>query len=483
MSSNVWVLGSDLKRTQIKVTPGTYLSDVLAEACQKFNIPSDKYQLRHNQKLVDLSLPFRQSKLAGGAKLELVLKSKTPSAVTVAVQLPHPESTQIPAGRIISKFPSTLTLWQVLRQIESGPASQGRSLRITDRGSPSSVTSGAGQLYYEMPVLNIMGREFASFADFQKTLSQLGYNSGNVLMRLSFKVTDQPLFSAIEEISAFFKTAENEFDQAAEKQGQTAPKDTPAPETQDTPTVDDALQEPPTTRPGPHDDPDTNPHPPHADALQPVTIFSAPASSTPAAARMHVNEADFIPTIAHAQAHQAQLLSQTHNKRLLSDRELEQKAADQAARQAAVTRTSTRVRFPDNSSAQWNWDANATGAMLHAAVRRQMADPTLAFRLVMMPGRQAIRDDEKRLIAGYKLPAGGVVVTLLWDDAVPRDVRAKAFLKTEAALQAREIVVPRPKEAPEDEQDEQKLPVVEPLKKESSGVKKVPKWLKLPGKK
>lgn len=46
MSSHVVVIAADLRRTTIKVAPGTYLTDVLQEACQKLKLPSDKYLLR-----------------------------------------------------------------------------------------------------------------------------------------------------------------------------------------------------------------------------------------------------------------------------------------------------------------------------------------------------------------------------------------------------------------------------------------------------
>ena len=94
------------------------------------------------------------------------------------------------------KFPSNLSLWKILRQFESGDASTGMSLNFTARGVAKitdGASSGGGHLYYEAPVLNIVGREFTSFVDLQKTLSQLGYNSGSVLMRLTYRRTDQTL--------------------------------------------------------------------------------------------------------------------------------------------------------------------------------------------------------------------------------------------------------------------------------------------------
>lgn len=46
MSSHVVVIATDLRRTTIKVTPGTYMTDVLQEACRKLNLPGDKYLMR-----------------------------------------------------------------------------------------------------------------------------------------------------------------------------------------------------------------------------------------------------------------------------------------------------------------------------------------------------------------------------------------------------------------------------------------------------
>ncbi|KKA27400.1 hypothetical protein TD95_000484 [Thielaviopsis punctulata] len=477
MASNVWVLSSDLKRTQIKVQPSTYLSDVLDEACSKLSIDSSRYQLRHNQKLVDLSLQFRHAGLSAGAKLDLVIKSKTPGAVSVALQMPMPEAKETPGGRLIAKFPSTTTIWKVLRQMESGSASQGRNINITARGTAGNVSSGAGQLLYETPVLNIMGRELSTFEAFQKTLSQLGYNSGSVLMRLTFKVTDQTLASAMESISTYFKETEEEEAkiEAAEEEKikeQKAQEHKPTTHhlSEDVPMTDASKTPAPTKASSPDAVPISN--------VEPVSIFSAPTSSTPASATAPYNEADNTPTIAQLQKHQAYLASLSQNKRLLSDQELEAKAQEKAAKLAAVKSLSIKVRFPDNTSAQWNLGPDASGATLHAAVRSQMANPTLKFRLAMLPGRVSITDDDKLLISGYKL-TGGVLLTLLWDESVSKEMRAKPFLCNAAAQKATDIVVPK---VPEREVEEEAPAPVKPPKKESGGPK-VPKWFKMPGSK
>jgi len=46
MSAHVEVVSADLRRAKVKVTPSTYLVDVLNEACKKLNISSDKYLLK-----------------------------------------------------------------------------------------------------------------------------------------------------------------------------------------------------------------------------------------------------------------------------------------------------------------------------------------------------------------------------------------------------------------------------------------------------
>jgi tether containing UBX domain for GLUT4 len=47
MSTFVVVITSDARRATVKVTPGTFLNDVLLEACKKLKLSSDRYLLRY----------------------------------------------------------------------------------------------------------------------------------------------------------------------------------------------------------------------------------------------------------------------------------------------------------------------------------------------------------------------------------------------------------------------------------------------------
>ena len=179
MSASVFVVDSAARRTQIKVTPGKVLREVLEEACRAKKLNPEAYALKtSNNKAVDLSQPFRLSGLSAGAKLQLVQASRSTGVVSVALQLPDVEG----GGRFTDKFPSNTSLWLVLRKFEEGVAGQPqRKLNLTQRALPSDG-SGAGRLLYEQPSINVMSRTIETFTDLHKTHAQLGINGGSMLM-------------------------------------------------------------------------------------------------------------------------------------------------------------------------------------------------------------------------------------------------------------------------------------------------------------
>lgn len=366
----------------------------------------------------------------------------------------------------------------------------------------SEGSTGSGQLYHETPVLNIMGRELASFEDYQKTLSQLGYNSGSVLIRLSYKTTDQTLYEAMELISQFFKEdvqaggaseapeKPEEPVTAAEISGDTPMADAPSDLTPRN-TQSEQPSHPSETAPlEPVLDPHTDTSKGEASStaldehnpLEPINVFFAPSGTTPAAALAPSNEKDYNPTVAHAQLHQSRLLDNSRNKRLLSDKELEEKAAAEEAKIAAVKSVLVRVRFPDNTSSEWQVGPTQTGAFLYEAVRHVMASKDAAFHLVLPGGKSVIKDSntpQHSLIKSYKL-SGRVLVNLVWEDSVDAAVRKQSFLKTSIARQGQNVPVPEVPQVAEEE--EHTAPAIEPKKEKSSGDsggKKLPKWLKL----
>ncbi|KAI1818422.1 GLUT4 regulating protein TUG-domain-containing protein [Poronia punctata] len=504
MATNVKVVGTDLKQVTIKVTPGTYLTEVLEQACAKLKVPSDKYLLKHKQRRLDLSQTFRTSGLIPGARLELIVRANTPAVVNVALQLPAPESNLFPPhGRVSEKLSSEFTIWQVLRQFESGPASAGKDLNITARGVPqisNGAQAGSGQLYYESPRVTIENRTLSTFVDFQKTLSQLGYNSGGVLIRLSFQKTEQPLSDAMREIEQYFHT------DVPEK----IPQDTDKARTEESgsstqpPAVQEETQSHASEMPastGPLSTPaSTNENPPiqgisNSDSMdideevkladhRPVTIFSAPTSTVPAAALRPDTEEDYTPDISHAKAHQRLLKSLAGNKRLPSDQELEAKAAAEEAKMAAIKSVKLKVRFPDTTSAEWTFGPADSNAAVYSEVRRVMANSSAPFKLVLSGERKVIQDDDSvKLIKGNQLSAN-TLANFVWDDKVTPDVRQQPFLKGSVASQAQQVVVPEvPEIEVENETPNPPAPVSKPKGDGEHSILKKPKWLKGLGKK
>ena len=62
-----------------------------------------------------------------------------------------------------------------------------------------------------------MGREYSSLVDLQRSLSQLGFNDGSVLLKLSFRASLVPLEEAQKQVSDYFDSVEevrNDSDEA-----------------------------------------------------------------------------------------------------------------------------------------------------------------------------------------------------------------------------------------------------------------------------
>ena len=419
-------------------------------------------------------------------------KSNSPSVVSIALD--------VDGKRFTKKLPSDMALWQVLRQFENA---QG-GLNVTGRASPKS--SSGGQLYYEAPLVNIMGREYSALEELQKTLSQCGINSGSMVLRVSFRQTDKTLHEAMEELSQYLKDIEPEGPieevvnnpvaaggSAAVKEDESSSEaaqseivveedktDAATVTTVEPSTSSDAMDV---------DKPSAIPN--TADHLQPTGIFSAPSSSTPVAATIREDDSVYEPTIAHAQLRQQQLLARAQNTRLKSDAELAADAAEEAAKLAKVTKVDIKVRFPDQTSAQWTISPVHTGAFLYQAIRGVMAHPSQPFKLTRSGPMTAVQDDDKTLVAGYRLK-GRELLNLSWEETASAEARKAPFLKSSVASQAQAVVVPEVPQAASDEGPGSVAgPSTKPVKSEKGEYsmdsdairKKLGKLFKLPGKK
>ncbi|KAL9096171.1 MAG: hypothetical protein Q9165_001694 [Trypethelium subeluteriae] len=488
MASHVFVIDSAARRTQIKTSPATYLRDVLEQACKAKGLNADQYELKQGNKVVDLSLSIRLSGLSSGAKLDLVQSSRTPSVISIALQLPDSDGSK----RLTDKFPSNTSLWQILRRFESGAAGQGQSTskttyNFTQRGTTQlqNGVSGAGRIYYDMPVIFVLGRELGTLPDLQKTLGQLGLNKGSSLLRLSFKNTGEPIEEVMIEISEFFikEGQASNVTTVEDSRGQIQSASSPEAESSH---ITEALasvpstssvpsSEPPASFTSPASQPENTQAPPAssdpeptntasatsipdgappttdtspltAPDSRPLTIFRPPTSSTPHAALATHNAADYEPTIDHAKSHQAVLAAASRPSRLPSDAEVvsrAQSAQDALARIAAID---VVVRLPDQSRVQARFTQDDTVASLYGFVRGLMELAGEPFELKWMDDRarlRVLREGEEwreTLIRGLGM-RNRTLVSLVWGDGASARTREVPVLKGEWRERAKALEV------------------------------------------
>ncbi|KAJ5305155.1 DUF726 domain protein [Penicillium atrosanguineum] len=484
MSAHVVVIDATARRATVKTTPTKHLTDVLQEACSKLGYNPNQYALKHNGKQLDLSLSYRLSGLIPGAKLELVQLSRSPSVVTVALQLPESEARGAPNGRILDKFPSSTTLWLVLRKFEAGVAGAGPLRNLTARGVPATTDgdSGAGSLFYEIPVLRILERELSSFADLQKTLAQLGFNSGNVLMRLSFRQTEDPLHVAMTKIAEYFKASEDEMPAPTPNEAPATPGEETNNGTQQQLSGSDQAEASSEPTVASVDDQDTL----MPDASEHPTLMSTPERPI-AVFSLH-------PPIPHP--HQRLLNQSSRNQRLLTDAEIAAKAAAEEKRRSAIREVDVKVRFPDQSQIVAKFGPFDSGKSLYGFVRNCLdsAFSGEKFNLNIFSGPTAshpgspstLPESDQTLIQDLGL-AGRVLVNFTWADGVSSAQRRTNLLRPELRSKAQELKVEQPLE-PKEEPSARKTEEGPSGSGDGKpgGAKKsggIPKWLKLPGKK
>ncbi|KAK0805737.1 hypothetical protein LTS16_021825 [Friedmanniomyces endolithicus] len=464
-TATLFVVDASARRAQIKVTPSKLLQDVLVEACRSKKLDPSGYILKTaNNKPVDLSQPFRLSGLSAGAKLQLVQASRSPAVVNIALQLPESEGA---GGRLQDKFPSSTSLWLILRKFEDGVAGASQKLNLTQRGVPSSG-SGAGRLMYEVPCVSAENRQSEGFGELQKTLAQWGYNGGNVLLRVSFRRSEVPLEEAMKEISTYFASAEG-----AQAEGAIGTIPTSRTEEVAAPLGgdegmemnEDANSEPVSTAPAVEEDGLAAPsetqaepqsHAQPEDTLPPtdpalsnktnrISVYRPPSSTTPAAALQPDDPSQFEPTLDHARLHQASLGLRGQNQRLKSDKELEELETTKQSQLASVQNVRVRVQYPDEHTIETTISASATAAELYETVRSTLRGPSEPFELRFLgpKGRlESIPDlASSRLVRdlGFR---GGVKITLVSSAAqATPDAKRNLGLREEFVRQAQELKV------------------------------------------
>ena len=376
-----------------------------------------------------------------------------------------------------------------------------RAVPQTDDGN-----SGPGRLVYETPVVQVMGRELLTFTDLQKTLAQLGFNSGTVLLRLSYRATERPLEEAMDEINQYFNSVSGEETGGAHSGDLGTAKSAPdttisgvdenavvpsPPEPVSPPLAQDIGIE---TLPNPSSSHDASSVPSLASSNEnivtgplrrPIKIFAPPTTSTPAAARQAYNEKDYEPTIDHAKQHQSRLANSSRNRPLRSDAELVAQAEAEAKRRAEVKNVKIKVRFPDQSTVVSEFSNIDTSNQLYEHVTGLMANENEPFSLSFSTakGPQSIpRDTNVKLISELGM-VGSILVNVIWEVGVSSKARTSPALKVMFREKAAAIRYKEPESAAVVEKENANSRGQGTEQKQGDTKKGgMPKWLKLPGK-
>ena len=358
--------------------------------------------------------------------------------------------------------------------------------------------SGAGKLLYRMPVVNFMGRELAGVEELQKTLAQLGIASGSASLRLSFRQTEEPLYEAILRTAKYFDVEGKGVETGAPGAGGSSNggdadekvenTDNLEAANQDTEMVDekDTNAAQITTNPSSTTEQITSRHshqenstaesqsqpqsqPQSPQSQQPtmkspndpppspfpnpnISIFAPPTSTTPQAASFAHDPQDYETTIESARLHQARLASSGRNKRLPSDKELEEQERVKVEKLSAVNEVVIRVRLPNQMQVQQVFGREATTGALYAFVRglleRGSGSESESQRFYLKyadeQGRQVqLKEGQQQLIRDCSF-RGRVLVNFVWDEKVPLDIRQGPILKREYQEQARSLEVRAP---------------------------------------
>lgn len=346
-----------------------------------------------------------------------------------------------------------------------------------------------------------MGRELASFLDLQKTLSQLGFISGSVLMRLSFRITETPLEEAMQEIGQYFKSVEGKqsgrtlvgneaLRDPTQDPSELSPVESdPRPEepaARDNTTLSDAVSV--SANQGTTFPPVLNEIPILGSDHRPVSVYAAPSSSTPRAALQPFNEKDYEPTITHAKIHQSRLVATSRNQRLKNHSEVEAEIEAQKQKAANITEVEIKVRFPDQMQVVSKFSNQDTSTSLYDFVRDclENEDEPFLLKFTGPRGPQPIPKEgyAVRLIAELGM-TGRVLVNFIWEEGASVEARVGKVLKDRFIVKAKEIEVKNVVVGHDDDAEQKRdhnHKLVPETKSDSKG-KGIPKWLKLPGKK
>ncbi|KAJ2832084.1 hypothetical protein GGI24_001360 [Coemansia furcata] len=509
--STISVVYAPGRSVSVKTTPTTTLQAILVSACAIMpNPPSpDAHTLAYNSKALDLTLPLRFANLPQGAKLTLTRRASTrPSPALPAKQVVATPSTTVKvalqlvgSNRIIADFDPSATLWDI---IIAAQTSSGRTLNLVNKfrpAEPSAATSplpsdsksgwGSGLLqtlisaasgssspkiqpeqpttppvaqlwFYQQPVLLLLNKEYATNYDLQHTtLRSLGFTSGSVMVRFSYRPAKEPTsLAAVSE-----SRSENSVSPTSEPISAqpvsppvSLPIDTPV-QPSVTPVQPSVTPvEPPVFEEATHSDnalgivaaPAVTPSEPKSGlslllSTRQVSVLGAPSANAPALGSRIVlpdsfyeSGSDDLRILVSVQKSRVAESEKGFSSRVKQEEESLRRQADFKAKH---TRALIRFRFPDQVQVQAEFKSHKeTVAELYAFLDQILVSPEVLESLIIQPPSLNLNTLRSETLFAAKLAPNAVVHVKL----ASAKISTLEILKPEVAALVEELKVPSP---------------------------------------
>uniref|UniRef100_A0A1Q3F448 Putative tug ubiquitin-like domain protein n=1 Tax=Culex tarsalis TaxID=7177 RepID=A0A1Q3F448_CULTA len=394
----VTVLTINGRRQNVKVEPNTTVLEILEQVCTKHNFNAAEYDLKHHNKVMDLSAMFRFSGLPNNALLEMAeaKKIRTEANVQLAVQLED-------GSRLDGTFKPSSSLLDVLKMV------------CNEKANPESN-----------PVMIYMRKEVQWDAMDKTTLKSLGLIGGRAIIRLLQRKPEELRVQA--NVSAplpqkerpeekelpYVRRPQQVVPVAKKEEVEVKPMEVD-PESPGSPTVSKKpKQEPASSEPGPSSvkskpepEPDPEPLPEpiihvlgdreavlfHVESAEqrsfelPDSFFDVTVADV---RKMYVDLRNKVKDLDEAPLMTSELRQLEDSKRVLNDL-------------ARFRVTVIRIRFPDRHVLQGIFKLHETVADVRAFVASFLEEPNLNFHLFTTPPKQ-ILDPESTLVEAKCVP-------------------------------------------------------------------------------
>ncbi|KAJ2689578.1 hypothetical protein IWW39_001382 [Coemansia spiralis] len=506
MSTSISVIYAPGRSVSVKTTPTTTLQAILVSACAGMPKPPspDSYTLVYNSKALDLTLPLRFANLPQGAKLTLTPRTRS-SPSTPSKQVASPKATApaatvkvalqlVGSSRIIADFESSATLWDI---IVAAQTSSGRTLNLVNKFRPAeppassplsgegksgwgsgflqtliSATSGssspklqpqqpatppvAQSWYYQQPVLLLLNKEYATNYDLQHTtLRSLGFTSGSVMVRFSYRPAKEPTSLADVSRSQAANVASPVSETASAQ-----PLSPPVATLAQTPSVEEMgppanalgiAAAPVATSSEPKDVlPILAPSEPKVGlslllSTRQVSVLAAPPADAPALGSRIVLPESFY----EAGSDDLRILVSVQKARVAESekgfssrvKQEEENRRRQAEFKAKHPRALIRFRFPDQVQVQATFSSHEeTVAELYAFLNRVLVCPNLLESLIIQPPAQNLDTSRNETLFNAKLAPAAVVHVKL----AGVKVSTLEVLRPEVAALVEDLRIPSP---------------------------------------